>query len=142
MAKRRKAPSARKPHVAQAEEYQKCFKEKNLENEVMILEVALSDEESFNRLTKRRVCARCGEILPWTPATKDLTACPKCAGELVLRQDDKPEVIRKRIAEQGNVAMAPVVGYYKKLGLLITVDGNRTIDEVDKDVVKKLENGN
>lgn len=117
-------------NVAQAEEYQKYFVKKNLGGEGVTIEVALTDEESFNRLTKRRVCSQCGEIIPWLPTTKDLSACPKCGGELVVRRDDDEQVIKKRIIEQGDQALQPISDYYKKLGLLKKVDGMRDIEGV------------
>ncbi len=125
-------------NLSQAEEYQKFFVEKKLGNEVLAIEVVLEDEESFNRLTKRRVCAKCGEIIPWLPTTKDLQVCPKCGGELVIRKDDDEIVIRKRIVEQGNVALRPIAEYYEKIGVLERVDGMRDIDEVEKEIERVL----
>jgi len=121
-------------NLSQAEEYQKFFAEKNLESEVVAIEVVLEDEESFNRLTKRRVCAKCGEIIPWLPTTKDLQVCPKCSGELVIRKDDDEIVIRKRIVEQGNVALRPIAEYYEEIGVLEKVDGMGDIGEVEKEI--------
>ncbi len=121
-------------NVAQAEEYQKYFGQKNLSKEVVVIEVALTDEESLNRLTKRRMCSKCGEIIPWLPATKELIACPKCGGELMVRKDDDEQVIRKRIVEQGNQALQPIADYYQKLGLLKKVDGMENIESVWEEI--------
>ncbi len=125
-------------NLAQAQEYQKFFESKNLTNEVMAIEIALTDEESFNRLTNRRVCARCGEIIPYLPITKDLKKCLKCGGELKIRNDDDPEVIKKRIVEQGNVALRLILDYYDKLGVLKKVDGIGTIGEVEREINKLI----
>jgi len=121
-------------NVEQAEEYQKYFVNKKMENEVTAIEIALTDEESFNRLTKRRVCKKCGEIIPWLAATKDLTVCPKCGGELEVRKDDNEEIIRKRIVEQGNLALKPIVEYYKKPGVLQVIDGMKDIEGVWQEI--------
>lgn len=118
----------------QAKEYQKFFEEKKLEKEALAIEVVLSDEESFNRLTKRRVCAKCGELIPWLPTTKNLKVCPKCGGELITRQDDDAKVIRNRIVEQGNGALKPIVEYYEGLGLLKRADGERDIGDVEEEI--------
>lgn len=123
---------------AQAREFQKFFTDNNWVNEIIAIEVALSDEESYNRLTKRRMCSKCGEIIPWLPTTKDLTTCPKCDGELVLRKDDNEEVIQKRIADQGNIALRPILDFYKNLGVLKTVDGTKSIEEVTKEIEEIL----
>ncbi|OGH69333.1 MAG: hypothetical protein A2754_04125 [Candidatus Magasanikbacteria bacterium RIFCSPHIGHO2_01_FULL_47_8] len=84
-------------NIPQAAKYQEYFKEKNLADEVVAVEIGLSDEESFNRLSKRRICEKCGEIIPWTPELESIKACPKCGGKLVARADDSEEVIEKRI---------------------------------------------
>lgn len=125
-------------NAEQAEEFQKFFTDNNWNNEILAVEVALSDEESYNRLTKRRMCGRCGEILPWLPTTKDLKVCPKCGGELVLRKDDNEEVIQKRIADQGNIALKPILDFYKNSGVLKSVDGAKSIEEVTQAIEKKL----
>jgi len=118
----------------QAQEFQKFFKEKKLEDEVSVVEVALSDEESLARLTKRRICAMCSELIPWLPTTKNIKICPKCGGELVTRKDDDEKVIKNRIVEQGNVALEPIVEYYDGLGLLKKVDGEQGIDDVEEEI--------
>ncbi|MFA7654195.1 MAG: nucleoside monophosphate kinase [Candidatus Magasanikbacteria bacterium] len=125
-------------NLAQAQEYQKFFESKNLASEVTAVEIALTDEESFNRLTKRRVCSACGEIIPYLPTTKDLKACSKCGGDLKVRNDDDPEVIKKRIVEQGNTALKPILDYYDGLGVLQRVDGMGMIDDVEDEIVKLL----
>ncbi|KKP59649.1 MAG: Adenylate kinase [Candidatus Magasanikbacteria bacterium GW2011_GWC2_34_16] len=125
-------------NVAQAQAYQKFFTDNGGDKEVQAIEVALDDEESFNRLTKRRICEACGEIIPWLAATRDLTVCPKCGGNLVTRSDDDESVIRKRIIEQGNTALKPILDYYANLNLLNKVDGMKEIEEVEKDIERLL----
>ena len=125
-------------NLEQAEGFQKFFEDKNLAAEVLALEVALSDGDSFDRLTKRRVCTACGEIIPWLSDTKDLKVCPKCGGKLETRQDDDPKIIKERIAKQGNEALRPIVNFYNDLGVLVKIDGNQTIENVEKDIEKVL----
>ena len=125
-------------NVSQAQAYQKYFENKKMAGEVFALEVALTDEESFNRLTRRRVCVKCGEIIPWNNETKNLSACPKCGGELKVRADDDPEIIKKRIVEQGNVALKSILDFYAGLKVLQKVDGELSIDEVEKKIEEIL----
>ena len=125
-------------NLEQAQGFQKFFAEKNLTDEVLALEIALSDKDSLDRLTKRRVCTQCGEIIPWLPATKDLKSCPKCGGKLETRQDDDEKVIKERIKKQGNNALNSIINFYKNLGVLIKIDGNQTIEEVENDINKVL----
>lgn len=118
--------------VEQASTLQKFFEEKNFASEVVVLEIRLSDEEAFNRLATRRVCSKCGEIIPATMAS--LSACPKCSGELVVRSDDNEEIVKQRIEKQGNKALAPIVNFYSTLGILTSIDGSQPIEEVEKDI--------
>ncbi len=120
--------------LEQAKEFQKFFEENNWGEEIQAIEVSLSDDESFNRLAKRRICSKCGEIIPYLSTTKDLSDCPKCDGELIYRQDDSEEIIKKRIEEQGNISLYPIVNYYKNLGSLKSVDGNQAIEIVEKQI--------
>lgn len=120
--------------VAQAKAYDDFFTSQGWSNEVMTLELAMSDELSLARLTKRRVCKACGHIMPYSPENETLVACPDCGGELVVRSDDNEETILKRIAEQGNAKLRPVADYYAETGRLIQVDGSRDIAVVDLEV--------
>lgn len=126
-------------NLEQAKKYQEFFKEKKLDKEVLTVEVALSDEEAFNRLTRRRLCKKCGEIIPWLPTTKDLSACQKCGGELVMRADDNEAVIKQRIVDQGNTTLKPILEYYGGLNILQKVDGEKQIAEVEKQITNILE---
>ncbi len=127
-------------NVTQAEKYQEFFEQLGYADEVSVLEIRISDQTSFNRLAKRKVCERCGYIMPYSPETENLKNCPHCTGRLKSRQDDKPEIIKKRIREQGNQALAPLVKFYRDKGLLRVIDGERSISQVEKEVEKKLEN--
>ncbi len=125
--------------VAQASMYQEYFAGKGCAHDVVVVEIALSDEEAYNRLTKRRLCKDCGEIIPWLPAYYDMVECPHCGGELISRADDAEAIIQKRILEQGNAALAPIREYYQKLGLLKIVDGMRAIEEVEKEIEEAIQ---
>ncbi len=125
-------------NLEQAESFQSFFKEKNFTGEVLALEIALSDDDAFDRLSKRRVCISCGEIIPWTDDTKKLKSCPKCGGQLQTRQDDDPEIIKERIKKQGNAALKPILNFYKDLGVLAKIDGSQAIEDVEADIAKLL----
>ncbi len=97
--------------VAQAERYQEFFWEKHVE--AVAIEIALSDEEIMRRMQSRIASGQ-------------------------ARADDTPEILQKRIATQGNTALRPIAEYYNGLGMLETVDGLKTIDEVFESIVKIL----
>jgi len=124
--------------LAQAEKIYDFASSKNLADEVLAVAIMLTDEESFNRLSKRRICVKCGEIIPWLEKTKGLVVCPKCGGELKIRSDDNEEVIRDRIKVQGNAALSPLLDYFEKLGKLKIVDGTPVIEEVEKSVAAAI----
>lgn len=125
-------------NVEQAKKYQEFFESKGLLSEEMVIEIKLSDETSFNRLTKRKICPNCGFILPYSPENESKTKCPECGKELMVRSDDNPQTIKKRIAEQGNVAIGPILDYYRDLGLLVMIDGEANIDRVDEEIERVL----
>lgn len=124
--------------VAQAKEMQKYLKKNNLDKEFLAVAIMISDEEALARLTKRRVCQKCGEIIPWVGEAKNYIKCPKCGGELKTRHDDNEEVIKDRITKQGSRALQPILDYYKDLKNLKIVDGMGTIEEVEAGVEEAI----
>jgi len=104
---------------------------------VKIILISISQKESFNRLTKRRQCKKCGRLIPWLGEFKKLKKCDKCGGELVIRVDDRPESIKKRLEEFKNKTI-PVINYYKKQGRLIKINGEQSIEKVFEDILKTL----
>ena len=126
-------------NVAQAKKYDSFFADIDMTSEVVAIEMTLSDETSFKRLTKRKVCNVCGNILPYSEENEKKLTCDECGGELIVRSDDNPETIKKRIVEQGNAALAPIVSYYEKQHVLVTVDAERDIDVVDDEICEILE---
>ncbi len=125
-------------NLEQAKGFQNFFEEKNLTSEVLALEIFLSDQDSWDRLTKRRICTQCGEIIPWLPATENLKSCSKCGGKLETRHDDDPKIIKERIVKQGNMALASIIKFYEDFGVLVKIDGNQTIEDVEKSIDKIL----
>ena len=97
----------------------------------------ISRRESYNRLTKRRQCKKCGKLIPWIGEFKKLKVCDKCGGKLIARPDDKLESIKKRLEEYKNQT-TKAINYYKKQGRLIEINGEQSIEDVFKDILKKL----
>ena len=102
-----------------------------------VIFIDISREEAFNRLTKRRQCKHCGQIIPYTGKYKDLEKCDKCGGELIVRQDDKPKVINQRL-DLFDEEVMPVIEYFEKKGLLIRVNGGQAIEEVQEEILSKI----
>ncbi|MDD5144946.1 MAG: nucleoside monophosphate kinase [Candidatus Pacebacteria bacterium] len=103
---------------------------------VVLIEV--SEKESFNRLTKRRQCEKCKKVIPWIGDFKKMDKCHKCGGKLIFRTDDKPTAIRKRLAEYKS-EVVPVIHYYNLQEKLVRVNGEQSIEDVFKDILKAIQ---
>lgn len=92
---------------AQAERYQKFFEELDVVDEVQVIEIALEDAESFDRLKAR------------------------IASGYQSRPDDTEDILRERIKVQGNEALEPIKAFYTTHDLLAIVDGRLSMDAVE-----------
>lgn len=103
------------------------------------LSVDVPKEDLMKRLTGRRTCKSCQQMynIYFTPPKKE-GACDKCGGELFQRGDDKEETIKKRL-DVYDAQTAPLIDYYKKKGILKTVAGTGSINEIFKKVCNILE---
>jgi len=90
----------------------------------------VKEEEIVKRLSSRRVCTKCGAVynLLLNPPKKD-EICDICGAPLYQREDDKEDVIRRRLRVYID-RTKPVVEYYQKKGILRRINGNRSIEEV------------
>jgi adenylate kinase len=96
----------------------------------LALLIEVPDEEVVRRLGGRRTCAKNGHIfhVEFDPP-KEPDVCDIDGSRLVIREDDKPEVIRHRL-EQYREKTEPLVGYYEDKGLLRRVNGAQSPDDV------------
>ena len=99
--------------------------------------VAVPDERLLSRLTGRRVCGKCQGTFHVSKLA-DEKVCPVCGGELIHRDDDKPETIKKRLSVY-HEQTAPLIGYYTGNGKLKTVDGDNRPEDVLKAILASLE---
>jgi len=99
--------------------------------------IDISPKEAFERLTKRRICQKCGRLIPWVGDFKDLKVCDHCEGGLVERADDTPAAIRKRL-DFFKEEVEPVIKHYQQQKRLIRVDGEQSIEDVYRGVRKAL----
>lgn len=103
-------------------------------NFVILLKI--SEKESIKRLSARRSCLECGTVYNLLTNPPQNENC-KCGGNLVHREDDIPEAIRKRL-EEYREKTKPVVEEFRKEGLLLEIDGERPIDTIFKDILAHL----
>jgi len=113
----------------QAEALDKMLAEMNRKVD-LVLNIEASEENIIKRLSNRRVCKKCGAVyhLITNPPKKD-GICDKCGGELYQREDDKEEVIRNRLKVY-HKQTEPIIKYYEEKGVLVNIDGNKSIEEV------------
>ena len=123
--------------LREAELMNDAFKWYEWENVKVIL-LDISEQEAFDRLTKRRICKECGKLIPWVGDFREMKVCDECGGELITRLDDKPEAIRARL-EYYRKDVEPAIDYYEKQKKLIKVDGDKSIEDVYYDVKKAIE---
>ena len=102
------------------------------------IDVEVPDENIVNRMSGRRACVDCGATyhLVYAP-TKEEGICDKCGGGLILRDDDKPETVLKRLGVYHDQTQ-PLIDYYTQSGILKEVDGTIDIDDVFAEIVRIL----
>lgn len=104
----------------------------------LILNFVVNPQVLARRFGGRRVCPVCQSVyhLDSLPPAKD-GVCDRDGATLLVREDDRPEVVQKRIATY-NETMVPLMAYYSQLGNVKTVDTSGTIDEVTKLLLTKI----
>lgn len=105
----------------------------------LALNLDVPDEELINRLTKRRSCPDCNAVyhLIYNPPKVE-GVCDKCGGKLYQRDDDKEETVANRLKVYRENTM-PLIGYYEKKGVLVTIPGVGSIDEIYSQVEKAVQ---
>lgn len=102
------------------------------------INVEVPDANIVERMSGRRACVKCGATyhLMYAP-TKVADICDKCEGELILRDDDQPETVQKRLGVYHDQTQ-PLISYFTGKGILVEVDGTQDINVVFADIVKIL----
>ena len=96
------------------------------------------DENIVKRMSGRRACVSCGSTyhIVYNP-TKVEGVCDKCGNELILREDDKPETVKKRL-DVYHEQTQPLIEYYTNEGVLVEVDGTKDMKDVFSAIVDIL----
>lgn len=94
------------------------------------INVEVPDENIVRRMSGRRACVGCGATyhIVYNPTKKE-NVCDRCNGELILRDDDKPETVMKRLSVYHEQTQ-PLITYYGEKGVLKEVDGTKDMNEV------------
>ncbi|MGN0170416.1 MAG: adenylate kinase [Lachnospiraceae bacterium] len=109
-------------------------------NEAMdyAVDLEVDDEVIVERMGGRRACVDCGatyHVVNMPPAKDGV--CDRCGAKLVLRDDDQPETVKKRL-DVYHEQTAPLIEYYRKKGILVQFDGTQKPDEVFRQIVSKI----
>ena len=103
------------------------------------IDVDVPDENIIDRMSGRRACVACGGTyhIKFNP-TKVENVCDACNGQLILRDDDQPETVKKRL-DVYHEQTQPLIEYYTKKGILKSVDGTQDMAKVFDCIVEILE---
>ena len=100
-----------------------------------VVSIEIDDAVIEGRKTGRRVCGKCGasyHIVANPPVTAGI--CDQCGEELVIRKDDAPETVRKRLKIYHETTEV-LKDYYSKSGKLILIEGNQSIEGANRDIL-------
>ena len=103
-----------------------------------VVSIEVDDSEIEGRMTGRRVCSKCGasyHVVANPPKTEGV--CDLCGSELIIRKDDAPETVRKRL-QVYHASTEVLKDFYAKLGRLRTVNGSQSIEGANEDILKAI----
>ena len=124
-------------NTAQADELNKILVEKSMPLDA-VLELKIENSEIIRRLSGRRTCRNCSASFHIDfEKPKVAGVCDACQGELYQREDDKEEVIARRL-EVYTEQTAPIIDYYSKAGLLKSISALGDVSEITQLAIKSL----
>lgn len=102
------------------------------------INIDVPDDSIITRMSGRRACLSCGSTYHIKySAPKKENICDNCGSELVIRDDDKPETVKKRL-DVYHKQTQPLIDYYNNENILANVDGTKDMEEVFLDIVAVL----
>ena len=103
-----------------------------------VVSIEVDDSAIVGRMGGRRVCAKCGasyHVVANPPKVEGV--CDACGGELIIRKDDAPETVQKRL-EVYHASTEVLKDFYQKLGRLRCVNGSQSIEGANEDILKAI----
>jgi adenylate kinase len=105
---------------------------------LVVVDIAVGEEELVRRLTSRRVCTRCGaNAEDLGEASESVDRCGRCGGSLVRRSDDREEVIRERLRVYARDTR-PLIDYYRERPTFRSIDGAQSPDRVAAEIATSV----
>jgi len=124
-------------NTAQADELNKILVEKSMPLDA-VLELKIENSEIIRRLSGRRTCRNCSASFHIDfEKPKVAGVCDACQGELYQREDDKEEVVARRL-EVYTEQTAPIIDYYSKAGLLKSISALGDVSEITQLAIKSI----
>ncbi|MDA8053655.1 MAG: adenylate kinase [Deltaproteobacteria bacterium] len=113
------------------------LKEFNLDVDKVIY-IDVKDEAIYERLTNRRICPKCKKVyhMKYNPPKHD-ELCDDCNVSLIVRDDDKIDVIKKRL-EVYHKSTQPLVDYFERSGRITKINGERMPKEVEGEIISNI----
>lgn len=100
--------------------------------------IDVPDIDIINRMSGRRACLSCGSTYHIQySAPKKENICDSCGSELTIREDDKPDTVKKRL-EVYHAQTQPLIDYYNNENILSSVDGTKKMEDVFRDIIAVL----
>ena len=103
-----------------------------------VVSIEVEDSAIIGRMGGRRVCSKCGasyHVVANPPRVEGV--CDACGGELIIRKDDAPETVSKRL-QVYHASTEVLKDFYAKLGRLHTVNGSQSIQSANEDILKAI----
>jgi len=123
--------------LPQAEALKSLMQEMNISLD-KVISLNVPDELIVGRIVGRRVCSSCGASfhISFNPSKVDDT-CDYCNAKLMIRKDDNADTVKSRL-EAYHAQTAPLIAFYKDMGVMLELDGTKEVEEVTKDMFKAL----
>lgn len=124
--------------IEQANSLDGFLKDNNFELNAVV-NIDIDDEEIIKRISGRRICSSCKKIFSINDlSVENQKSCKSCGGNLIQRDDDKPEVVKERLKVYHDLTK-PLIDHYGDSNILISINGIGDIKKVSHDIINELE---
>jgi adenylate kinase len=104
----------------------------------LVVDLEVPEDIVLERISNRRVCVDCGTNYAVQAPPRYDWICDVCGGDVVHREDDTPDAVRKRL-DLYSKETAPLIDYYQRLRMLATVDGIGSADDVTSRIASSID---